>query len=133
MNRQSYNAKMLFFAAIWNFAIAIALFSLSLITPPPFDLFGAETPLSLVFFHTVVFFVFLFGIGFFIASRNVKKNISIVILGFFEKITMFIINFIYFVKGDVGTPVLFMILVDLAFGILFLELLINVMIKHDSA
>ncbi|MFX0100027.1 MAG: hypothetical protein ACFFCS_10645 [Candidatus Hodarchaeota archaeon] len=125
MNRKTYNKILLNMAGTWNMAIAVILLSLSLLDPPPFDLFGAETPISMVFFHTVVFFVFLFGIAFFIASRDVKRNIAVIFLGFLEKVMMFTINFIYYLIGDVGIPVLFMIIVDLAFGILFLELLVN--------
>lgn len=70
--------------------------------------------------------VFVFGLGYYWASKDADKNISIIKMGAIGKTLIFLILFYYcFITKDI--PVILVIpgVVDLIFAILFVEFLIH--------
>lgn len=126
MDKKKYYKIMFFSAAIWNWLIGLTFLILSLITPNILSLFGVEIPPSLVFMQMLFILVIIFGIGFFIVYLDFEQNQGIIKMSVFEKVSFFIVFFIYFILGDVNYLVLLPTIIDLLFGILFIEFLINV-------
>ena len=112
-------------AAIWNWIIGLTLLMLSFFIPNMLPLFGVETPPSLVFLQMLFILVIIFGIGFFIVYLDIEKNQGIVLMSIFEKVSFFFVFLIYFILGDVNFLVLLLNIIDLIFGMLFIEFIIN--------
>jgi len=125
MDKKKFYKKMFFSAAIWNWIVGLTLLMLSFINPNILPLFGVDIPPSLVFMQMLFILVIVFGIGFFLVYQDLEKNKGIVIMSIFEKISFFVVFLIYFILGDVNFLVLLLNIIDLIFGILFIEFVIN--------
>ena len=125
MEKKEYYKYLFLLASIWNLAVCILLVVLSLVSPDLITLFGVQMPPSLVHLQMIFVTLGIFGIGFIIVYLDIERNHGIVQISVIEKVSFFVVYFIYFIIGDVGLLVLMMILVDLIFGILFIEFLLN--------
>ena len=125
MDKKKYYKKLFLSAAIWNWIVGLTLLMLSFINPKILPLFGVETPPSLVFMQMLFILVIVFGIGLFIVYQDLDKNKGIVIMSIIEKVSFFVVFLIYFILGDVNFLVLLLNFIDLIFGILFIEFIIN--------
>ena len=125
MDKKKYYKKLFLSAAIWNWIVGLTLLMLSFINPNILPLFGVETPPSLVFMQILFILVIVFGIGLFIVYQDLDKNKGIVIMSIIEKVSFFVVFLIYFILGDVNFLVLLLNFIDLIFGILFIEFIIN--------
>ena len=116
---------MFLIGAIWNWVIAIPFLLNSFLNPSALLDNIKTLPPSLIFIHMVIILVIIFGIGFFIVSRDITKNHGIVQMSVIEKFSFFIVFLNYFLIGDIYLPLLLIVIVDLVFGILYLEFLIS--------
>jgi hypothetical protein len=97
---------------------------LVLLVPNSFKLFGMIAPPSLFFFHAMMGFVFVFGVGYIIVSRNIEENQAIIILGgIIGKLMVFVDCAVTVSLGQANSLVLGLGTIDLLFAILFVEFL----------
>ena len=129
MNKKKYYKNLFLCAALWNWAVGISLLTLSFIAPHLFPLFGVKIPPSLVFVQMLFILVTIFGIGFIIVHLDIEKNRGIVQMSVLEKFSFFIVFLIYFLLNHINFFVLLLNIIDLIFGILFVEFLMNANMK----
>ncbi len=126
LDKRKYYRYLFIIGAIWNWIVAISLFSVSIFMLDfVTTLFGMAVPPSLIWFHVIVALIFVFGIGYYIVGRDLSKNHGLVLIGALEKFLFFVILLIYFFLGDINILVLLLTGVDFIFGCLFVEFLIN--------
>ncbi len=125
MNKYNYYKILFYVAASWNWFAGIMFLLISLLAPDMTSLFGMERPPSFVWFHLVVAMVLLFGIFFFMTSRNLEKYHDIALFFVVEKFIFFSLPFIYFFLNELNIYVVLIVGVDLFFGVLFLEFWMN--------
>ena len=113
-------------AAIWNWALAIGFFALSRIDVNLFLAFGLDIPNTMLWFDSFMGMVFVFGIGFYILSTNMRENHGLILMACFEKVIVFIIPLIWFFLGQASIWVVGFVTVDLIFGLLFIEDLMTI-------
>ena len=125
MERKKYYKHLFLIGAIWNFIVGGVFIVSSPLVESLIPMFGMELPPSLIFYQTFSGYVIIFGIGFYFVARDINKNHAIVVLGAIEKFFVFLLFLIYFILGYSNfLPILF-IIVDLIFGCLFVEFLVN--------
>jgi len=125
MEKKEYYKYLFLLASVWNWAVSISLLVLSLVIPNIIVDFGVKIPPSLVFLQMLFVLVGIFGVGFIIVYRDIESNHGIVQMSVIEKVSFFVVFLIYFIIGDVGLLVLMLVIVDLVFGLLFIEFLLN--------
>lgn len=112
-----FRRKMLLSAACFNWLVALALL---MVPAPLFQLFrvspGPTEPLFLDLFAVLVF---IFGVGYYWASRDFTANAPIVRLGMLGKLAVFITGFVHTLLGNVSWQILLLVSVDLLYAILF--------------
>ena len=108
-------------AAIWNWTLAIGFLALSRIDINYFPATGLTIPNTMLWFDSFMGLVFVFGIGFYIVSKNVKENHGLIQMACFEKVIVFIIPLMWFFLGQASILVVGFVTVDLIFGLLFIE------------
>ncbi len=126
MEKIKFYRYLFLLSAIWNWVVALSLFFASIfILDIAAPIFGMEIPPSLVWFHVVLVLIFLFGVGFYLVSRDLTQNHAVVVIGILEKFSFFIALLIYFILGAINFLAFTLVIVDFVFGCLFLEFLIN--------
>jgi len=126
MEKKQYYKNMFLIAAIWNWLVGLTCLILSLVYPESITLFGVQMPPSLSFLQILFILISIFGVGFYIVHRDINSNHGIVQMSVLEKVSFFLVFLIYFIIGHVNALVLLLVIVDLIFGILFIEFLLNV-------
>ena len=125
MDKNQYYKHMFLIAALWNWIIAVIMVLLSIVLPSSARDFGMEVPPTWFFYHLMWFFVFVIGILLFVISRDLEKYHGLMFIFVIEKVGVFLIGLAYYLIGDVNEGGLLIGVVDLIFGILFIEFLIN--------
>ena len=74
MDRERYHRLLFLIAALWNWILAIAFFALSRLDISSFTAFGLEIPNTMLWFDSFFTLVFVFGIGFYMVSMNIKEK-----------------------------------------------------------
>ena len=125
MEKDKYYKILFLTGAIWNIFVAIAclfasLFMLDLVSV----VFGIQPPLTLIWLHFFLGFIFIFGIGYFYISKNLEKNHLVVVMGVMEKYMVTIVALIFFLISDIGLIGFLLCSVDFIFGCLYLEFLL---------
>lgn len=126
MDKKTYYKYLFLVSALWNWIIGIIFILIPLVWPAGFDFFGVAVPPSFIFIHAFFGFVVIFGIGYLIIYLNINKNRAIVIIGAVEKGFVFVNFLIYFILGDFNFIGFIPAIIDLIFGCLFVEFLINI-------
>jgi len=80
---------------------------------------------SFVFIYAFLALVFAIGIGLYTVSVDVDRNHGVVQMCAVEKILVFLVFLIFFILGDFNIGLFLPVIVDLIYGILFTEFLIN--------
>jgi hypothetical protein len=112
---------MFLIAALWNWTLAITFLVLPRIDINYFVATGLEIPNTMLWFDSFMGMVFVFGLGFYIVSKNMKENHGLILMACFEKFTVFVIPTIWFFLGQASIWVVLFVTVDLIFGFLFIE------------
>ena len=119
MDKIIYYKYLLIIGAIWNIIISLLIFLGSFFANPGLNELGT------VYYQMFSMVVLLFGIGYYLVGRNLEKNHAIITLGALGKILVFIFMLTYYILGVVDVISLIIGIVDLIFGILFIEFLFN--------
>ena len=109
------------FAAIWNWTLAIVFFILPRIDINNFYIAGDTIPPTLLWFDSFMGLVFVFGIGFYLVSLDIKSNHGLITMAIFEKVSVFIVGLYYFLLAEATIWVVLFVLGDLILGLLFFE------------
>jgi hypothetical protein len=113
--------RMLLSGAIFNWAIALAfLFAIA----PLFQLMQiAPIPGERLFVDLFAVLVFVFGIGYYWAARDVAGNRPILRLAMWAKLAIFVLVPIEVLAGQISWPILIPSTVDGIYALLFWRLL----------
>jgi hypothetical protein len=126
MDKEKYYKNVFLSGAIWNFFVAVIfILGMSLMLSTIAAQYDMKIPPSLVFMHAFLAMVFIVGVGLFVVSRDLAKNHNIVIMFVIEKFLMFIIFLAHYFTGAYNFLLVIPTIVDLIYGILFLEFYIN--------
>lgn len=115
-----YYRRLFLVAAAWNFLMGFSLLfgegAMRALTGvgTPFDPLGKQLFASLVL---------VFGLGYYIVSRDVSRNEGIVLLGIFGKVLVIALFSIHAALGDISFILAAPTIVDLLFALLFAEFL----------
>lgn len=108
-------------AAVWNMILGAAFFILPRIDIGYFIATGLVIPNTLLWFDSFVGLVFIFGIGFYLVSKDMMENHGIIKMSLFEKNWVFIVGVAWFFLGQASFLVVAFVTVDFVLGLLFLE------------
>ena len=126
MDKRKYYKIMFLSGALWNIAIGVIFTFLALFAfPLAAMLFQLEIPPSFVFIYAFLALVFAIGIGLFTVGINIEKNHGVVQMCAVEKYLVFIVFLMFFIMGDYNVGLFLPVVVDLIYGILFTEFLVN--------
>ncbi len=125
MEKNTYYKYLFLIAALWNLIIGIVFVLVLIVSPNSATLFITALPPSFIWAYSFFFFVFLFGLLFYLTSRNIEKYQKLANIYVVEKFGVFVIFLIYLLLGDIKFIAFSLTIVDLIFGILFLEFSIN--------
>ena len=112
------SAKLFLVAAIFNWAVGLTLFfipgiflDLLVVTP---------TPEQSLWVQQFAGLVFVFGIGYYWASRNFQANIQIIRLAVIGKVGVVLIGVLNVVTGDISWQFMLPASADVIFAVLFI-------------
>ena len=126
MDKRKYYKIVFLSGSLWNIAIAVIFTLLTLFALPlAASLFELATPPSLVFICGFLALVFAIGIGLYTVSVDIDKNHGVVQMCAVEKYLVFVVFLIFFIMGDYNIGLFLPVVVDLIYGILFTEFLLN--------
>lgn len=108
-------------AAVWNMILGAAFFILPRIDIGYFIATGLVIPNTLLWFDSFIGLVFIFGIGFYLVSKDMMENHGIIKMSLFEKNWVFIVGVAWFFLGQASFLVVAFVTVDFVLGLLFLE------------
>ena len=121
-----YYRSLFLIGGIWNISMSLGVWIFGLLVPSTFGLLGMTAPSTLFFFHAMTGFIFSFGIGYIIVSRNTGENNAVVVLGVIAKSIFFVDCAISVSLGQANGILLAVGIIDLLFAILFAEFLSSV-------
>jgi hypothetical protein len=117
--------KIFFLGSLWN--ISIGLIGLCFYDLSIQMLFGAQAVtdnlLALIFFRFFMIAVILFGVGYYIVSRDLLSNRAVIWLGLAAKLIIFFTFVYYYALGQATWFSVFGCSGDFAFSILFIVFL----------
>jgi hypothetical protein len=126
MKNANYYKILFIIAGIWNLGAGIICWIGGVLMPDVFfKMFNMPLPSSLFPFHAMFWFIFAFGIGYIIVSRDINKNHGIILIGMLAKILFFIDCIITLILKEANIMLLGTGVVDLIFAILFIEFLLK--------
>jgi hypothetical protein len=114
--RPKYYRLMFLAAALWNALAAVALLFL-------INNGNLRTALDAISQELLAACLATFGLGYYWASRDLSKNHDLVRLGAMGKLLVFVVFFGHLILRNITLRLVLPSLVDLLFGILFLEFL----------
>ncbi|PKN50914.1 MAG: hypothetical protein CVU55_14730 [Deltaproteobacteria bacterium HGW-Deltaproteobacteria-13] len=114
--------EMFFLGSLWN--IGIGLIGLCFYDLAITMLFGAhavtDNLLALIFFRFFMIAVILFGVGYYVVSRNLSANRAVIWLGLTAKLIIFFTFVYYYALGQATWFSVFGCSGDFVFSILFI-------------
>ena len=123
MPKESYYRKMFLIGAIWNWVATVPLFFGYKTLFPLYDMALPEYPVFLLLFSGLCF---IFGVGYYWVSRDLRQNHDIVRLGIAGKLLVFIAFLWAGITGQIHFLWIGAGIVDLVYAILFMEFLSTV-------
>lgn len=117
MNPENQHRKLFFSAALFNWSVAITfLFAYQ----PVFDLIGlSPVPQNPIYLHLFACLVAIFGLAYYWAGKDLKKNRNLVRLGIIGKLTVFALPLAYCLAGYISWQLPALASADLVFAVLF--------------
>ena len=126
MDKRKFYKIVFLSGALWNIAIGVIFTLLALFAfPTTAALFQLEIPPSFVFIYAFLALVFAIGIGLYTVSVDINKNHGVVQMCAVEKYLVFLVFLMFFIMGDFNVGLFLPVVVDLIYGVLFTEFLIN--------
>jgi hypothetical protein len=123
--RPKYYRLMFLAAALWNALAAVAVLFL-------INKGNLRTALEAISQELRAACLATFGLGYYWVSRDLSKNHDLVRLGAMGKLLVFVVFFGHLILGNITLRLVLPSLVDLLFGILFLELLACFKSNHSN-
>jgi hypothetical protein len=114
--RPKYYRLMFLAAALWNALAAVAVLFL-------INKGNLRTPLEAISQELLAAWLATFGLGYYWVNRDLSKNYDLVRLGAMGTLLVFVVFFGHLILGNITLRLVLPSLVDLLFGILFLEFL----------
>lgn len=108
-------------AAMWNWILAIGFLVLPRINMNYFLAVDLVIPNTMLWFDCFMGLIFAFGIGFYLVSKKMSENHGLIQVAAFEKSWVFVIGLAWFILGQASIWVVGFVIVDLFFGLLFIE------------
>jgi len=121
-SQQSYQKKLFFIGAIYNWAAAALFVALYCFSQEHLSLL-VKIPEQTVWFFCTFMAVAIFGLGYFFIYRDVERNRDLITLGCLGKALFFLIFLFYWQKGDISTLAFALASGDAIFSILFAQVL----------
>lgn len=122
MHRKSYYRWLFIVAALWNWGAAVQFFFWY---DPIFALLKMAPINHPSIMQLAMGLVFALGVGYYLVSRDISKNHDIVKVGIIGKLLAFAVFTYHYMLGSLSVAILLCGVVDLVFGILFLEFLMT--------
>lgn len=121
--RERYEITMFFVGALWNWGISLLLLTLALFNKQLLSIAFNKIPESMLWFYIFLAVVFIFGLGYYWISKDVKRNRDIIKMGIIGKIVIFTLFLVYAINGEIKMLGLAAGAVDLIFSLLFADVL----------
>lgn len=121
MKREKYYRSLFLIAALWAWLVSVPYI---FVYKHTFPLVGMKIPESPVWFIFSCMCVALFGLGYFMVSRNLETNKGIVVMGTIGKIMVFILFLACTITGEISPLLMINASADLLFAVLFAEFLL---------
>jgi hypothetical protein len=111
-------------AGLWNLLAGIPCWIGTVFLTEFFlEIFKMPIPGSLFPYHTMFFFIIMFGVGYIIVSKDITKNHGIVWIGMIAKIGFFVISLFTYLINEANILLAGFGLVDFIFAVLFIDFL----------
>lgn len=120
----TYEKKLFFIGALWNWSAAILFFGLSVVNRQLLTYFH-NIPQTMLWYYCFLGAVFVFGMGYYWISKDVRRNRDIIKMGIIGKIIVFLLFLIYLLKGEITFLFFLAGCVDLIFTVLFVKVLVR--------
>lgn len=120
--RQSYQKQLFFISAVYNWGAAILFMALYYLSHDLLVML-IKVPEQTLWFFISMAAVFLFGVGYYFISQDVRRNRDIIKLGCVGKAIFFLLFLAYWQKGDITVVAFSLACGDLLFSILFTQVL----------
>ena len=125
MNSEKYYKNMFIGGAIYNIGAGLPLLIISFFTDSVYSIFGLDKPNYLLWIHFSFLCIIVFGIGYYMVSRNPESNQGIVLIGGIAKMCFFLLTTIAYLNEEANFLLLFTGIIDFIFVILFFEFLLK--------
>jgi hypothetical protein len=129
MNRRAYYERMFKIGGIWN-TLAAAIFIA--LAGPAFSPLEMPAPTYSVFFNGFFMAVLLFGVGYYMVGLDPTRNRVVVVLGALGKIGVVVLFVWAWLSGEFPGVLAIVASVDLAFAMLFFEVLYSQRGQHPE-
>lgn len=123
--RERYEKTMFFVSALWNWGASLLFLILVLVNKQLLSIVFNKIPESMLWFYIFLAAIFIFGLGYYWISTDVKRNRDIIKMGILGKILIFALFLTYTINGEVKMLGLAAGTVDLIFSVLFAEVLLR--------
>ena len=119
-----YEKNLFFIGALWNWSAAILFVGLSVVNRQLLTYFH-NIPQTMLWYYCFLGAVFVFGMGYYWISKDVRRNRDIIKMGIMGKIIVFLLFLIYLLKGEITFLLFLAGCVDLIFTVLFVKVLVR--------
>ena len=119
-----YEKNLFFIGALWNWSAAILFVGLSVVNRQLLTYFH-NIPQTMLWYYCFLGAVFVFGMGYYWISKDVRRNRDIIKMGIMGKIIVFLLFLIYLLKGEITSLLFLAGCVDLIFTVLFVKILVR--------
>jgi len=123
--RERYEKTMFFVGALWNWGVSLLFLILVLVNKQLLSIVFNKIPESMLWFYICLAAIFIFGLGYYWISTDVKRNRDIIKMGILGKVVIFVLLLTYTINGEVNMLGLAAGTVDLIFSVLFAEVLLR--------
>lgn len=123
--RERYEKTMFFVGALWNWGISLLFLTLALFNKQLLSIAFNKIPDSMLLFYILIAFVYIFGLGYYWISKDVKRNRDIIKMGILGKVVIFALFLAFVINGEIKMLGLATGTVDLIFSLLFTEVLLR--------
>jgi hypothetical protein len=131
-SKERYNKALFFVGALWNWGASLFFLVLAVVNKQLLSLFLNSISESMMWLYAFLGAVFVFGLGYYWTSKDVRRNRDIIKMGICGKVVVVVIFGVYAILGEITLLGLMTAMVDLVFAGLFLEVLIRLP-KYEDA
>ncbi len=123
-SQESYQKKLFVISALYNWAAAALFLGLYLFSHDLLSFF-IKVPEQPVWYFLTIMAIALFGWGYYLVSKDVRRNRDIIKMAFVGKPVLFVLFFMAWQKGDLSFIIFALGFGDLVFATLYAQVLHN--------